>query len=832
MCSSHVPSRENQTLTDCVELEQKEREWLEGELRAQYEAAESAEQETANLQTLLSHLETTVEDKTKLLDLQKDERENINRQLDEGREEVIRLRKEAEARARTLARLEAANKEATTTAKLRDEDAVRLQKENSAAHRQYEQLEKTVRRQDEMRLEVESQIKNLRGQLKVAEKQALTENRQQQKISRQMEKLKRERDVLHRTYIKTLGTVQKHAGLVHIRELERQNADRELERSRRELAKQDGLITALQHTRDRQLEETARVENKVMELAAEVEARGREVQRSLHTQSITRAHLQQTTTLAEALKTDNFIIGRQLRNVKTEKEEAVEECRKANYFVTKLQQNLNVRDAKIQSLAGGRSLILNYKFAGIQYIMQFLYYETNEECSFKTHISSSSQERSGRATVATQLARRNDEVRALRERVRLLEHILHKGDKDYTNRKTDIRTLTSEVSALRDEREVLSRHVKLVESLKVELVRMQRELISSQNKRAVLEEEVIRREKAHRWTTLKASDPSKYDLLRKNQLLQKRLVAATQRAAANEAEVAHKDREVEELRRMVERSGAQPDSGASKAHFIQQLRAKDDQIKSVTGALNASLLAQEEGEQERRLLKEQLTSTRRRLNLSTIAHPLYNLLNKGVEWNWIKDCQESFERIKQRITSSTCLVHYRLDLPVKSVCDASNIGLGAVLSHVMPDGTEKPIAFASRMGNADALSTFPVDKAPKEYDDSILLVSVYDVPITAKDIAHNTKKDPILRKVLENLMTVGGNIAKRHVDQLLPLNKNPVDQVNLRDGTFSEVVKSNINQDVLTSDVYSEYIHVRVQDEVRLLLYRINRGKPPERLDL
>ncbi|XP_066988788.1 cilia- and flagella-associated protein 58-like [Macrobrachium rosenbergii] len=630
-------TRENQALTDSVEREQKEREWLEGELRAQYEASESAEQETASLQAHLSELESTVEDKAQLLDQQKDERENISRQLEEGREEVVRLRKEAEARARTLARLEAANKEATATAKLRDEDCVRLQKENSAAHRQYDQLEKTVRRQDEMRGEVEIQIKTLRGQLKVAEKQALTENRQQQRISRQMEKLKRERDVLHRTYIKTLGTVQKHAGLVHIRELERQNAERELGRSRRELTKQNGLITAFQHARDRQLEETARVEAKVMELAAEVEARGREVQRSLHTHAITRAHLQQATTLAEALKTDNFIVGRQLRNVQTEKEEAVEECRKSGYFVVKLQQNLNVRETTIQKLTGDiiamkreqeqlqvaekaardmveeRDRTVHYAEGEKLGLTRILHDQENAVKHLQKELE---EERSGRATVATQLARRNDEVRALRERVRLLEHILHKGDKDYSNRKTDIRTLATEVSALRDEREVLSRHVKLVESLKVELVRMQRELISSQNKRAVLEEEVIRREKAHRWTTLKASDPSKYDLLRKNQLLQKRLVAATQRAAASEAEVAHKDREVEELRRIVERSAAQhTDSGTAKAHFIQQLRAKDDQIKSVTAALNAALLAQEEVEQERRALKEQLASTRRRLNV-------------------------------------------------------------------------------------------------------------------------------------------------------------------------------------------------------------------------
>lgn len=41
------------------------------------------------------------------------------------------------------------------------------------------------------------------------------------------------------------------------------------------------------------------------------------------------------------------------------------------------------------------------------------------------------------------------------------------------------------------------------------------------------------------------------------------------------------------------------------------------------------------------------------------------------------------------------LVHYNADLPVKVSCDASPFGLGAVLSHVYSDNTERPVAFAS-----------------------------------------------------------------------------------------------------------------------------------------
>ena len=42
------------------------------------------------------------------------------------------------------------------------------------------------------------------------------------------------------------------------------------------------------------------------------------------------------------------------------------------------------------------------------------------------------------------------------------------------------------------------------------------------------------------------------------------------------------------------------------------------------------------------------------------------------------------------------LVHFNPDLELILSCDASTYGLGAVLSHQMPDGSERPIGFVSR----------------------------------------------------------------------------------------------------------------------------------------
>ena len=52
--------------------------------------------------------------------------------------------------------------------------------------------------------------------------------------------------------------------------------------------------------------------------------------------------------------------------------------------------------------------------------------------------------------------------------------------------------------------------------------------------------------------------------------------------------------------------------------------------------------------------------------------------------------------IKSSLTSTEALTHYDPDLPISLACDASCVGVGAVIFHTLPDGKEKVIAYASR----------------------------------------------------------------------------------------------------------------------------------------
>ena len=55
-------------------------------------------------------------------------------------------------------------------------------------------------------------------------------------------------------------------------------------------------------------------------------------------------------------------------------------------------------------------------------------------------------------------------------------------------------------------------------------------------------------------------------------------------------------------------------------------------------------------------------------------------------------------------------MHFDPTLPVRVATDASPYGMGAVLSHQLPDGSEHPVAFASRALSSTEQKYAQIDK--------------------------------------------------------------------------------------------------------------------------
>jgi len=224
-------------------------------------------------------------------------------------------------------------------------------------------------------------------------------------------------------------------------------------------------------------------------------------------------------------------------------------------------------------------------------------------------------------------------------------------------------------------------------------------------------------------------------------------------------------------------------------------------------------------------------------NLSTLLQPLHELLRKGVKWEWTKECEEAFQQSKSELMAGRVLVPYDEKRKLILACDASPYGVSAVISHVMDDGQERPIAFASRTltksernysqiekealaivfgvrkfhkylygrtfhlytdhkplvtilgpktavptlaaarmqrwavilqaysyqveyrpstehGNADALSRLPCNNSPlKEEAELYFFSGLEELPVDAKDISRESRRDPVLARVLNYTLT-------------------------------------------------------------------------------
>jgi len=82
-------------------------------------------------------------------------------------------------------------------------------------------------------------------------------------------------------------------------------------------------------------------------------------------------------------------------------------------------------------------------------------------------------------------------------------------------------------------------------------------------------------------------------------------------------------------------------------------------------------------------------------NLSTQDRPLRDML-RAESLVWSPAADKAFRDIREALISQQILMLYDPKLPLLLATDASKTGLGAVLSHRLSNGLERPIAYASR----------------------------------------------------------------------------------------------------------------------------------------
>ncbi|XP_069176776.1 uncharacterized protein [Procambarus clarkii] len=112
-------------------------------------------------------------------------------------------------------------------------------------------------------------------------------------------------------------------------------------------------------------------------------------------------------------------------------------------------------------------------------------------------------------------------------------------------------------------------------------------------------------------------------------------------------------------------------------------------------------------------------------NFSSIAAPLTDLLKKGVKLIWNENCQKAFENLKAILISSPILRSPSFEDRFILTVDASDYGLGSVLSQTDEKGVEHPVANHSKKFTPSQLNYSVIEKETLALINSVQHFEVY-----------------------------------------------------------------------------------------------------------
>lgn len=125
---------------------------------------------------------------------------------------------------------------------------------------------------------------------------------------------------------------------------------------------------------------------------------------------------------------------------------------------------------------------------------------------------------------------------------------------------------------------------------------------------------------------------------------------------------------------------------------------------------------------------------------ATKFRPLYDCIKKK-KFYWTEACQRSFEEAKKELRSPKVLMNYDPEKEVILMCDASDYGLSAILSHATPKG-ERPIAYASKVLSASERNYSAIDKEARAI---IFGITKYYDYIYGRKFILRTDHQPLVR---------------------------------------------------------------------------------------
>lgn len=539
---------------------------------------EALEQLRADLETqqlekemLITQYQGVCEEKERMAEEllnQKVLNEKVSNKLEELKVHNTELQHEIEQKLLSLQKLTKENNQQASELMIERKEMSKMKQELA---QQYKTKKLFCQMKDEKE-QVEKQKDTLKHQVTCLKKEMEVAQKQRESDKMKINKLMHEKELLSRDLLKKTTDTEEQIKLVKNHEFKNTVLKQEILKSQDELQKRDKIIVRMEKERDRYNKETNNLTHKVL-LNME-ERKMQELEMFGYKKKIAEADtkLKQQENLYGEIRVERNNYSKSLLDAQTDIKDMQRKMQSMNEKNSDLIQEIQRKEAALakEHLEVQRKEkqkeVLKAELQKVKQqaheTVQCLDNEKLEKQKLLKRIEDAEAEKvlqkrelnqviSERDILKTQLAQRNDELALISEKNKVHESILNKGRNHYNQRVQEIHLLKLEIKKLRSEKLALSNSVSIVEYLRQQIHHMQKDLCQEQAKCKRLQKLLENPINIHRWRRKEISDPSTFELIQKNQCLQRCLLNKSKEVLEKEFQLMEEKKLCAELKHIV-----------------------------------------------------------------------------------------------------------------------------------------------------------------------------------------------------------------------------------------------------------------------------------------
>ncbi|XP_011303449.1 coiled-coil domain-containing protein 147 [Fopius arisanus] len=537
---------------------------------------------------------------------QKNSNEKLRKEVSKLMVARMNIQTEADNAHRKIEEMEKLINEKTKTYKLLEHEIKRLKEEMAKCKAESNWAANKYLKIDIARSKVEKEAQTQRLALKNTQIEVDSLKRQLADEKKAIEAVIRERDATARVLRNLKETLRRMQQVIDVCEQSKRKIESELEEAMQILNVSNRRIQSLETEREKFCQEMKQLSQQADHYANQLKLKDMELMESKSQLNELESHFRQQQNLFEAVRSERNTYSKNLTIAKDEISELRDKIKLMNGQIEQLKEDLATRETNLAkaefmlSKAEKEKETARHELQSVRKDLFDLRREMEERIKEEKRLRNSVKMAdmdinrlrkeidavmNERNVLGTQLVRRNDELSLQYSKQKILHGTISRGETEYVRRMEDIKLLRSEVTKLKTEKHILSKNLNNISDLRVEIFHLDRDLTRERRKVVALEEQVQNPLNIHRWRKLEAFDPSTLELLKKVQILQKRILKLSTELIEKDVKIKETEKLYIDLRGLLSKQ-PEPEIVENFEKARNALRERSKKMKCVVAELN------------------------------------------------------------------------------------------------------------------------------------------------------------------------------------------------------------------------------------------------------